>query len=46
LRATGGSPRHEVLATDIPKHFDEIAATLFGEAIGAEEVRIWEHQRT
>ncbi|HLQ15836.1 MAG TPA: glutamate racemase [Candidatus Eisenbacteria bacterium] len=46
LRATGGSQRHEVLATDLPKHFDEIAATLFGEAVEAEEVRIWEHQTT
>ncbi len=46
LRATEGSPRHEVLVTDFPKHFDEIAANLFGEAIQAEEVQIWEPQKT
>ena len=46
LRSTGGSPRHEVLVTDTPKHFDEIAANLFGEAIEAEEVQIWQAQRT
>ena len=46
LRATGGSPRHEVLVTDTPKHFDEIAANLFGDAIEAEEVEIWERQKT
>jgi glutamate racemase len=46
LRATEGSPRHEVLVTDTPKHFDEIAANLFGDAIEAEEVEIWERQKT
>jgi glutamate racemase len=46
LRATGGSPQHEVLVTDTPKHFDEIAANLFGDAIEAEEVEIWERQKT
>ena len=46
LRATDGSPRHEVLVTAVPQHFDEIAANLFGEAIEAEEVQIWEPQKT
>ncbi len=46
LRATDSNPRHEVLVTDFPKHFDEIAANLFGEAIEAEEVQIWEPQKT
>jgi glutamate racemase len=46
LRATGVSPQHEVLVTDTPKHFDEIAANLFGDAIEAEEVEIWERQKT
>src|SRR6202795_4960149 len=46
LRATEGSPRHEVLVTDVPKRFDQIAANLFGEAIEAEEVQIWEPQKT
>jgi glutamate racemase len=46
LRATDRSPRHEVLVTDFPQHFDEIAANLFGEAIAAEEVHIWEPQKT
>jgi glutamate racemase len=46
LRATDTRPRHEVVVTDTPRHFDEIAATLFGEAIEAKEVQIWEPQRT
>jgi glutamate racemase len=46
LRATEGSPRHEVLVTAVPQHFEEIAANLFGDAIEAEEVQIWERQRT
>jgi glutamate racemase len=46
LRATGGTPHHEILVTDTPEHFDTIAANLFGEAIEAKEVRIWEPQRT
>jgi hypothetical protein len=31
--------------TDTPKHFDEIAANLYGDAIEAEEVEIWERQK-
>jgi glutamate racemase len=46
LRATKVSPRHEVLVTAVPQRFDEIAANLFGEAIEAEEVHIWEPQKT
>jgi glutamate racemase len=46
LRATEKNPRHEVLVTAVPQHFDDIAANLFGEAIEAEEVQIWEPQKT
>ena len=46
LRAVDANPRHEVLVTDFPQRFDEIAANLFGEAIEAEEVQIWEPQKT
>jgi glutamate racemase len=46
LRADGAEPRHEVLVTAVPQHFDEIAAHLFGEAIAAEEVTIWQEQTT
>src|SRR6202162_5205373 len=46
LRATDASPRHEVLVTDVPQRFDEIAANLFGEAIEAQEVQIRERQKT
>jgi glutamate racemase len=46
LRADGGQPRHEVLVTAVPQRFDTIAAHLFGEAIEAEEVTIWQEQTT
>jgi len=46
LRAADKNPRHEVLVTAVPQHFDDIAANLFGEAIEAEEVQIWEPQKT
>jgi len=46
LRAADGNPRHEVLVTAVPQRFDEIAANLFGEAIEAEEVQIWEPRKT
>ncbi|TAN34754.1 glutamate racemase [bacterium] len=46
LRADGDVPRHEVLVTAVPQRFDEIAANLFGEAIEAEEVRIWQESTT
>jgi glutamate racemase len=46
LRATGANPHHEVFVTADPNRFDEIAANFFGEPIAAEEVRIWERQRT
>jgi len=46
LRADGGEPRHEVLVTAVPQRFDTIAAHLFGEAIEAEEVTIWQEQTT
>jgi glutamate racemase len=45
LRGGGGEPSHEVLVTDVPEHFHEIAANLFGEAIEAQEVRIWEESK-
>jgi glutamate racemase len=45
LRAGDGEPRHEVLVTSGTEHFDEIAANLFGEAIEAQEVRIWEESK-
>ena len=45
LRADEGHPYHEVLVTDVPRHFHDIASNLFGEAIDAEEVRIWEEQK-
>jgi glutamate racemase len=41
----GGEPSHEVLVTDVPEHLNEIAANLFGEAIEAQEVRIWEESK-
>jgi len=45
LRGGGGEPSHEVLVTDVPAHFHEVAANLFGEAIEAQEVRIWEESK-
>jgi glutamate racemase len=42
LRAGGGDPPHEVLVTSVPQRFHEVATNLFGEAIEAQEVRIWE----
>jgi glutamate racemase len=42
LRGGGAEPLHEVLVTGVPEHFHEVAANLFGEAIEAQEVRIWE----
>jgi glutamate racemase len=45
LRADGEEPRHEVLVTAVPEHFNQIASNLFGETIEAEEVRIWEEQK-
>jgi hypothetical protein len=35
-----------VLVTAVPQRFDAIAAHLFGEAIEAEEVTIWQEQTT
>jgi glutamate racemase len=45
LRAGGVEPRHEALVTGVPEHFNEVAANLFGEAIEAQEVRIWEESK-
>jgi glutamate racemase len=45
LRAGTGDPPHEVLVTAIPQRFNDVAANLFGEAIEAQEVRIWEELR-
>ena len=42
LRAARGDPPHEVLVTAVPQRFNNVAANLFGEAIEAQEVRIWE----
>jgi glutamate racemase len=44
LRAEGGKPNHEVLVTAMPEHFHAVASNIFGEAVEAEEVRIWEEQ--
>ena len=46
LRADGAAPRHEVLVTAVPQHFDEIAGNLFGDRVHAEEVQLWEKQTT
>jgi glutamate racemase len=45
LRGGGGEPRHEALVTGVPQRFNEVAANLFGEAIEAQEVRIWEESK-
>ena len=44
LRADGAEPSHEVLVTAMPEHFHSVASNIFGEAIEAEEVRIWQEQ--
>src|SRR5438128_11568494 len=36
LRATGESPRHEILVTAVPQHFEGIAANLFGDRVRAQ----------
>src|SRR3989442_7003660 len=46
LRADGREPRHEVLGTAVPQHFDRIAANLFGEAVPPEELQLWAKQPT
>jgi glutamate racemase len=46
LRADGADPHHEVLVTAVPRRLKEIAANLFGESIEAQEVPLWEEQRT
>jgi len=46
LRATGESPRHEILVTAVPQHFEGIAANLFGDRVKAQEVQIWQKQAT
>ena len=46
LRANGAEPRHEILVTSVPQHFDQIAANIFGDPVHAQEVQIWEKQRT
>lgn len=46
LRAAGEVPNHEVLVTAVPERFHAVASTLFGEAVEAQEVRLWEEQRT
>ncbi|HZQ50155.1 MAG TPA: glutamate racemase [Candidatus Dormibacteraeota bacterium] len=49
LRADGSDgaapPAHEVLVTAMPEHFHAVASNIFGEAVDAEEVRIWEEQK-
>ena len=46
LRAAAGvPPPHEVFVTAVPQRFHEVAANLFGEAIEAQEVRLWEELR-
>jgi len=34
-----------VLVTAMPEHFHSVASNIFGEAVEAEEVRIWEEQK-
>jgi glutamate racemase len=46
LRAAGAEPRHEILVTAVPHHFDRIAANIFGDAVHAQEVQLWEKQTT
>jgi glutamate racemase len=46
LRADGAAPRHEVLVTAVPQHFEGIAANLFGDSVRAQEVQLWEKQTT
>jgi glutamate racemase len=46
LRAAGAEPRHEILVTAVPHQFDRIAANIFGDAVRAQEVQLWEKQTT
>jgi len=46
LRAAGDEPRHEILVTAVPHQFDRIAANIFGDAVHAQEVQLWEKQTT
>jgi glutamate racemase len=46
LRAVGAEPRHEILVTAVPHQFDRIAANIFGDAVHAQEVQLWEKQTT
>ncbi|HYT11377.1 MAG TPA: glutamate racemase [Candidatus Nitrosopolaris sp.] len=46
LRANGSAPRHEILVTSVPQHFDQVAANIFGDRVGAQEVQLWEKQTT
>lgn len=46
LRAGGDEPRHEILVTAVPHQFDQIAANIFGDRVGAQEVQLWEKQTT
>jgi glutamate racemase len=46
LRAAGAEPRHEILVTAVPQQFDRIAANVFGDAVRAQEVQLWEKQTT
>jgi glutamate racemase len=46
LRAAGAEPRHEILVTAVPQQFDRIAANIFGDAVRAQEVQLWEKQTT
>jgi glutamate racemase len=45
LRGGQGDPTHEALVTGVPEHFHDVAANLFGDAIEAQEVRIWEESK-
>ena len=46
LRAAGAEPKHEILVTAVPHQFDRIAANIFGDAVRAQEVQLWEKQTT
>jgi glutamate racemase len=45
LHAEATGPRHEVLVTARPEHFNSVASNIFGEALEAQEVQIWEQHK-
>jgi glutamate racemase len=42
MKATDGTPRHEIVVTGAPERFHEVAAVLFGESVpDVREVNLW-----